>query len=263
LKKKRRYEEESMNNDQLLRYSRHILLPQVDIQGQEQLLKSSVLICGLGGLGSPVAIYLAAAGVGHLVLADDDRVELSNLQRQIIHATKAQGQLKTESAAATLKALNPDTRLELVSERLSGELLMSRVAKTDLVVDATDNLTSRFELNRACVRHGKPMIFGAAVGLNGQLAVFDQRHSDQPCFQCLYPEQPDPENSCATSGVLASIVGVIGALQATEALKLLCGIGDSPSGRVMLYDGENLSWKTLKLSRDPGCPVCAQQAANP
>ncbi len=245
-----------MNDEQLLRYSRHIMLSEVDIEGQERLLEAKVLIVGLGGLGSPVAMYLAASGVGELWLADHDEVDLSNLQRQIAHTTERIGEPKVMSAAAALRALNPGTRIVPLVEKLSGEALTARVREVDLVVDATDNFSVRYAINQACVETRTPLVSGAAIRLEGQVAVFDSREPTSPCYRCLYSVSEDEQLSCAASGVLAPLVGVIGSMQALEAVKLLAGIGRSLAGRLLLFDASTSQWREMKLPRDPECPVC-------
>lgn len=242
-----------MEDDKLLQYSRQIMLPEIDITGQQILLNSRALIIGLGGLGSPVAMYLAAAGVGNLVLVDDDKVELSNLQRQIIHNLSALGQSKTDSAAATLQQLNPDCRLELVAHRLNDQELAEQVAQADVVLDCSDNFATRFAVNRACVAHRTPLVSGAAIRWEGQVAVFD----GQPCYHCLYGESGEPEDTCSTNGVLAPVVGIIGSIQAVEAIKLLTMAGIPLNGRLLLMDALSMEWRSLKLNPDPNCPVCA------
>jgi len=239
-----------MNDEQLLRYSRQIMLPELDIEGQERLLNATVLLVGLGGLGSPVAMYLAAAGVGHLMLADHDQVDLSNLQRQIAHTTARLGQSKVHSAAQTLKALNPEVRVTEVEERLEGERLQTLVEGADLVVDGTDNFGVRYAINAACVS-------GAAIRLEGQVAVFDPRDPDSPCYRCLYDVDRDEQLSCAASGVLAPLVGIIGSMQALEAIKLLAGFGTSLAGKLLLFDASTAHWRELRLPKDPDCPVCS------
>lgn len=245
-----------MNDEQLLRYSRQIMLPDLDIQGQEKLLAARVLILGLGGLGSPVAMYLAAAGVGHLVLVDDDDVDLSNLQRQIVHTTERIGQSKVASAAQTIAQLNPEVEVTCLAQRLDREALEQQLAEVDLVLDCTDNFSSRFALNAACVATRTPLVSGAAIRMEGQVAVFDSRSPDSPCYRCLYEEQSDENLSCAASGVLAPLVGVIGSMQALEALKLLAGFGTDLAGRLLLFDARHAQWRELKLARDPDCSVC-------
>lgn len=244
-----------MDDKQLLRYSRHILLPQIDVRGQEKLLASRVLIVGLGGLGSPMAMYLAASGVGHLVLVDHDRVDLTNLQRQIVHATERVGQDKTTSAAHGLAALNPGVRVTTINQKLEGAALEEQVQQVDAVVDTTDNFASRFAINAACMRAGKPLVSGAVVRFEGQVAVFPP---GGPCYRCLYTEGGGPDEACATLGVLAPAAGVIGSIQAVETLKLLLGIGQTLAGRLLLFDALNMEWHEVKLRKDPRCPVCGE-----
>jgi adenylyltransferase/sulfurtransferase len=244
-----------MDDKQLLRYSRHILLPQIDVRGQEKLLASRVLIVGLGGLGSPVAMYLAASGVGHLVLVDHDRVDLTNLQRQIVHATERVGQDKTTSAAHGLAALNPGVRVTTINQKLEGAALEEQVQQVDAVVDTTDNFASRFAINAACMRAGKPLISGAVVRFEGQVAVFPP---GGPCYRCLYAEGGGPDEACATLGVLAPAAGIIGSIQAVETLKVLLGIGQTLAGRLLLFDALNMEWREIRLRKDPLCPVCGE-----
>ncbi|MGD8629981.1 MAG: molybdopterin-synthase adenylyltransferase MoeB [Gammaproteobacteria bacterium] len=250
-----------MNDDQLLRYSRQIMLPQVDVAGQEKLLASRVLIVGAGGLGSPAAMYLATAGVGHLVIADHDRVELSNLQRQLLHRDCDIGRPKAESARATLRALNPDIAITPIEARLQGTQLTAQVSYADVVLDCSDNFDTRFTINAACVRQQVPLVSGAAIRLEGQVAVFDARLADSPCYHCLYRDGEELEQTCSENGVLAPLVGIIGSLQALEALKILLGLGDSLNGRLIVFDGLVHEWRTLKLPRDPACPTCGMQGA--
>ena len=244
-----------MNDEQLLRYSRQIMLPDVDIDGQEKLLAARVLIIGLGGLGSPVAMYLAAAGVGNLVLADFDTVDLSNLQRQIAHTTARIGVNKSLSAAQALAELNPDVHIECVQEILSAENLARLVQQADVVVDCTDNFSTRFAINAACVTAKTPLVSGAAIRLEGQIAVFDARAENCPCYRCLYEEDTD-DASCAANGVLAPLVGIIGSMQALETIKLICGFGTGLAGRFLLLDARHMQWREMKLAKDPHCPVC-------
>ena len=244
-----------MDDKQLLRYSRHILLPQIDVRGQEKLLASRVLIVGLGGLGSPVAMYLAASGVGNLVLVDHDRVDLTNLQRQIVHATERVGQDKTTSAAQGLAALNPGVRVTTINQKLEGAALEEQVQQVDAVVDTTDNFASRFAINAACMRAGKPLVSGAVVRFEGQVAVFPP---GGPCYRCLYAEGGGPDEACATLGVLAPAAGIIGSIQAVETLKLLLGIGQTLAGRLLLFDALNMEWREIRLRKDPLCPVCGE-----
>lgn len=246
-----------MNDEQLQRYSRQILLPQIDLQGQQRLLNARVLIIGLGGLGSPLAMYLAAAGVGHLVIADDDSVDLSNLQRQIMHRTEDIGRAKTDSTRTTLSALNPSVKITAFNHRLTEEELAREVALADAVADASDNFATRFALNAACVKAKKPLVSGAAMRMEGQVAVFDQRRDDSPCYRCLYRDDPGAEEGCAALGVLAPLPGVIGSVQAVEVIKLLLNIGVPLSGRLLLLDALTMEWRTLALRKDPACPVCA------
>ena len=242
-----------MDDKQLLRYSRHILLPPIDVRGQEKLLASRVLIIGLGGLGSPAAMYLAASGVGHLVLADHDKVDLTNLQRQIVHATDRVGQDKTASAARGLETINPGVRVTALNRKLEERELAEQVRLADAVIDATDNFASRFAINAACVRAGKPLISGAVVRFEGQVTVFVP---GGPCYRCLYAEGGGPDEACATLGVLAPAAGVIGSVQAIETIKILLGFGRTLAGRLLLFDALNMEWREMKLRRDPACPVC-------
>lgn len=245
-----------MNDEQLLRYSRQLMLNGFDVAGQEALLAARVLIVGLGGLGSPVALYLAAAGVGRLRLADHDAVELSNLQRQIIHRQASLGLAKTESAAATLATLNADTRVELLNERLDGAAMDAAVEGCDAVVDCTDNFRTRFELNRACHQHKVPLVSAAAIRMEAQLSVFDPRRPDSPCYQCLYEEGTDSDLNCAENGVMAPLVGMVGSLQALECIKLLSGYGEPLVGRLLLIDALGMQLRTLNLHKNPDCPLC-------
>jgi len=245
-----------LSDNQLLRYSRQIMLGDVDIEGQQRWLDSRVLILGMGGLGSPVAMYLAAAGVGHLVLVDDDQVEMTNLQRQIAHNTASIGQSKVESAAATLAQINPDIEVTTRAERLDEAALMEQVANVDLVVDCTDNFTTRFMLNRACVAHKKPLVSGAAIRMEGQISVYHPGVEGSPCYQCLYKEGEDEALTCSEAGVLSPLVGIIGSMQALEALKVLASIGTPLIGRLLLLDAKHMEWRSLKLSPDPECPTC-------
>ena len=250
-----------MTDEELLRYSRHILLPQVGIEGQERLSSARALIVGAGGLGSPAALYLASAGIGTLALADGDTVDLTNLQRQILHRTSAIGRAKVLSGAATLAEINPQCHVVPLRERLSGERLEQEVAAADVVLDCSDNFATRHAVNRACVKHRKPLVSGAAVRFDGQVAVFDARRGDAPCYHCLFPEAEDVEEvRCATMGVFAPLVGIIGATQAAEAMKLVIGCGEPLAGRLLLLDGLAMEWRSIAVPRDPGCPVCASRA---
>ena len=251
-----------LNDDLLLRYSRHILLPDVGVAGQARISGASVLIVGAGGLGCPVALYLGAAGVGQLLLADGDTVDLTNLQRQIGHATAAIGENKADSLARSVLAINPEIEVRPIREALANSALHEAVAAVDLVVDASDNFATRHAVNRACVRFGKPLVSGAAIGFSGQLAVFDPRRADSPCYHCLFPDHADePELRCAEAGVFSPLVGVIGSMQAMEALKYLAQVGEVLVGRLLLWDGLRTEARVLKAPRDPACPVCGQATA--
>ncbi len=245
-----------MKDEALLRYSRQIMLPEMDVAGQQALVDASVLIVGMGGLGCPVAMYLAAAGVGHLIIADDDKVELTNLQRQIAHGQESIGELKVASAERNLQRLNPDVRITTVAERLQDAELAKLVRQVDLVIDATDNFKTRFAINRACVDGGKPLVSGAAIRMEGQVAVFDSRDAASPCYQCLYGAGDDEEATCSTNGVMAPVVGIIGSVQAMEAIKLLAKVGEVLTGRLLLLDAATMQWREMRLPRDPNCPVC-------
>jgi adenylyltransferase/sulfurtransferase len=251
-----------VTDDQLLRYSRHILLPQIGIEGQESIVKARALIIGAGGLGSPAALYLASAGIGTLVLADGDTVDLTNLQRQILHRTDAIGMTKTASAKRTLSEINPECQMIAIAERLSGPRLDEEVACADIVLDCSDNFATRHAVNRACVGFRKPLVSGAAIRFDGQVAVFDSRQADSPCYHCLFPEGQDVEEiRCAVMGVFAPLTGIIGTVQAAEALKLVIGCGTSLAGRLLLLDGLGMEWREIRVPRDPGCPVCGTPAA--
>lgn len=247
-----------LNDEQLLRYSRQILLPAFDVAGQVALLQAKVLILGLGGLGSPAALYLASAGVGELHLADDDRVDVSNLQRQIIHPQAELGQPKVLSAAKRLRAINPDIRLNTLHQRLEGQALTDAVAAVDCVLDCSDTFATRHALNRACVHTKTPLISGAAIRFEGQISCFNPRIATSPCYACLYPETPDEALSCSQNGILAPVVGVVGSYQALEAIKLLAGIGAPLVGRLQVFDGLAGQWRAFKVPKDAGCRVCGQ-----
>lgn len=251
-----------MNDGQLLRYSRHILLDALGIEGQERILRSRVLVLGAGGLGSPAALYLASAGVGTLVLADGDTVDTTNLQRQILHTDARVGQLKALSGQIALAAVNPETRVIPVTERLEGAALEAQVAGADLVLDCSDNFATRHALNLACVQHRKPLVSGAAVRFDGQVSVYDLSRPESPCYHCLFPEGEEVEETrCAVMGVFAPLTGIVGSLQASEALKLLAGIGEALVGRLLLVDALSQTWRTVKFRKDPACPVCSGQPA--
>ena len=248
-----------LTDDLLLRYSRHILLPEIGVAGQVRICDASVLVVGAGGLGCPVALYLGAAGVGRLVLADGDTVDLTNLQRQIGHATAAVGENKADSLARSVRAINPEIEVQPLREALANGPLHEAVAAADLVVDASDNFATRHAVNRVCVALGKPLVSGAAIGFSGQLAVFDSGRAESPCYHCLFPEHADePELRCAEAGVVSPLVGVIGAMQALEALKYLAQAGEPLIGRLLLWDGLRADARVMKVPRDPDCPVCGQ-----
>jgi adenylyltransferase/sulfurtransferase len=247
-----------MNDDQLLRYSRHILLPEIGIEGQERLLAAHALVIGAGGLGSPLVLYLASAGVGRITICDGDAVDLTNLQRQIVHRTESIGRAKVDSARATLRSINPEVEVIAVHERLSGERLLELAANADVVLDGSDNFATRHAVNRACVRLRKPLVSGAAVRFDGQVAVFDLRRADAPCYACLFPDTEDTEEvRCAVMGVFAPITGIIGTLQAAEALKVLMGIGEPLSARLLLVDALAMELRTIKFAKDAACAVCS------
>jgi molybdopterin/thiamine biosynthesis adenylyltransferase len=254
-----------MNDQQLLRYSRHILLDEIGIEGQQAIARGRALVIGAGGLGSPAALYLASAGVGQLTLVDHDSVDLTNLQRQIAHTTERVGQPKAESARATLNAINPECHVSALVERVDDARLAALVAQHDVVLDCTDNFQTRHAVNRACVAHGVPLVSGAVIRFDGQVSVFDVRRADHgrprgPCYSCLFPQdQPFEDVACSTMGVFAPLVGVVGAMQAAEALKLLMGIGESLSGRLLLLDGLRMEWNSISITRNEACPVCGTQ----
>lgn len=247
-----------VGDEQLLRYSRQIFLPEVDIEGQERLLNSRVLVMGMGGLGSPIAIYLATSGVGHLAIVDPDQVELSNLQRQIVHSNASLGEEKVLSAKRTLRALNPDVDVETFNRVLDEQALYRQVARADVVVDGTDNFEARFAINEACVRARKPLVSGAVVRMEGQVSVFRLDQPDSPCYACLYQDIAEPPRNCSQNGVLGSVAGIVGCIQATETIKLLLGFGETLAGRLMLVDARAMDWHVVALKKDPRCPVCGQ-----
>ena len=247
-----------MNDDQLLRYSRHILLPQLGVEGQERFLASRALIVGAGGLGSPIALYLASAGVGQITICDGDTVDLTNLQRQIAHFSHSLGANKAHSAAATMAAINPEITVKTVQHRVAEDELHRLILDADVVLDASDNFATRHAINRACVTQRKPLVSGAAIRFDGQVTVFDLRRADSPCYHCLFPENAEDEGErCAVMGVFAPLVGIIGATQAAEALKLLTGAGQPLRGRLLLLDSLAMTWRGVNLKKDPACPVCA------
>jgi molybdopterin-synthase adenylyltransferase len=251
-----------MNDDQLLRYSRHILLPQIGIEGQERLLAAHALVIGAGGLGSPVALYLASAGVGRLTICDGDDVDLTNLQRQIVHRMQAMGMKKAESARATLAGINPEVAVAALAERVDEKRLETLAAAADIVLDGSDNFVTRHAVNRVCVRLGKPLVSGAAVRFDGQVAVFDMRRKGSPCYSCLFPEHGESEDvRCAVMGVFAPLTGIVGSIQAAEALKVLTGAGETLAGRLLLLDALTMQVRTIRLEKDPACPVCGKSKA--
>ncbi len=245
-----------MNDEQLLRYSRQIMLPEIDISGQEKLLAARVVVVGIGGLGSPVVLYLAAAGVGQLVLVDHDRVDLSNLQRQIVHKTTSLNERKVISAARSIAEINPDIDVDTIDHQLVDDELLDTVGRCDVVLDATDNFEARYAINDACWRSGVPLVSGAAIRWEGQVAVFDPRSETSPCYRCLYQEGDDEALNCAENGVAAPLVGIIGTCQAMEAIKLVTGIGEPLTGSVLYFDGKAMEWRKLGLSKDPQCLTC-------
>lgn len=247
-----------MDDNQLLRYSRHVLLPQIDIEGQEKLLSGRILIVGLGGLGSPAAMYLASAGIGQLILCDDDIVDLTNLQRQILHSTKDIGRKKTESAQSVLQAMNPDLTYEWIDRRLGEPELESVVHGVDLVLDCSDNLATRFMINRVCVRTGTALVSGAVIRFEGQIAVFDPASQDSPCYNCLYQDLGESTDSCSRNGVVAPLPGVIGSMQALEAIKYLVNPAAAQTGQLLIFDAWRLEWNRLRLRRNPDCPTCGR-----
>ena len=250
-----------MDDAQLLRYSRHLLLDELGVEGQQRLIDSHALILGAGGLGSPVALYLAASGVGRITLIDDDVVDLTNLQRQIAHTTERVGQPKVESARDAMRSLNPRVQVQPLQIRADETALLRLVAEADVVIDGCDNFATRHAVNRACVQHAVPLVSGAVIRLDGQLTTYDTRDAASPCYACLFPPDQAPEEvRCSTLGVLAPLVGVIGTLQATEAIKLLAGVGRSLVGRLQLLDGRSLEWAEMRLRRQPDCPVCQHRS---
>jgi molybdopterin/thiamine biosynthesis adenylyltransferase len=250
-----------MNDHQLLRYSRHILLPQINYEGQEALVNSHALIIGAGGLGSPVALYLAASGVGTLTICDFDVVDLTNLQRQIVHSTASVGMNKALSAQQALFEINASVQVNTVCVRSTEEEFSKLISQADVVIDCSDNFATRYLLNKVCVQLKKPLVSGAAIGFEGQVTVYDMRSETSPCYHCLFPDQSEASGEdnamrCATHGVFSPLVGMIGTTQAAEALKLLMGIGESLQGRLLLLDALTMEWRTIKLRKDLACAVC-------
>jgi molybdopterin-synthase adenylyltransferase len=246
-----------LTDDQLLRYSRHLLLNEVGVQGQERILQSHVLVIGAGGLGSPVVLYLATAGVGRITLVDDDVVDVTNLQRQIAHNTADVGEYKAKSAMNKIAIINPDVQVVPILQRADESLLDRLVAEADVVIDCCDNFATRHNINAACVKHHKPLVSGAAIQFDGQITVFDSRYASSPCYACIYPPDASLEETrCATMGVFAPLVGIIGSMQAAEALKLISGAGTSLIGRLQMLDGRDMSWNEVRFKRDATCRVC-------
>ena len=246
-----------MTDDQLLRYSRHILLDALGIEGQARILGSHALVIGAGGLGSPAALYLASAGIGKITLVDDDTVDFTNLQRQILHTQARVGLPKAESGKQALSAINPEIEIVPLQQRLSGVALDELVSTADIVLDCTDNFATRHAINRACVHHRKPLVSGAAVRFDGQISVYDLRRDDSPCYHCLFPEGEDVEEvRCAVMGVFAPLTGIIGTMQAAEALKLAAGIGEALTGRLLLLDALSMEWRSVRFKKDCDCAVC-------
>lgn len=246
-----------MNDQQLLRYSRHIMLPEIGIEGQEKLNAAHALIIGAGGLGSPAALFLAASGVGTLTICDNDTVDLTNLQRQILHRTSSVGKAKVASAQTAIADINPEIKVHALSERIANERMLELVQQADVVLDCSDNFNTRYALNRACVQQKKPLVSGAAIRFAGQVSVFDMRDASGPCYHCLYPENAENEDTrCAEMGIFAPLVGVVGSLQAGEALKLITGAGQTLNGKLLLIDALNSGIRTIKMPRDKNCMVC-------
>lgn len=245
-----------MNDEQLLRYSRQIMLPGLDVAGQEKLLAASILIVGAGGLGCPAAMYLASAGVGQITLADDDKVDLSNLQRQIAHQSSSIGLRKVASLKDSLLKINPGIKVTALAERLQDEILAVEIDKADVVVDCSDNLQTRLEINKYCRQYKVPLVLGAAIRMEAQLSVFDHRMSDSPCYQCLYDEQSELSLSCSESGVIAPLVGIIGSMQALETIKLICDIGETVCGRLLILDAATMQWREMLLKKNQHCLLC-------
>ncbi|MES2942682.1 MAG: molybdopterin-synthase adenylyltransferase MoeB [Pseudomonadota bacterium] len=250
-----------MTDEQLLRYSRHILLDEIGIEGQEKLLASHALIVGAGGLGSPVSLYLGSAGVGHITVVDHDRVDATNLQRQIAHRLSGIGEFKAASIAQAIAAINPDAQVSTITERADDALLDKLVQQADVVLDCTDNFATRHAINKACSKHHKPLVSGAAIRFDGQVSVYDPRQASSPCYACVFPEVGEfEETRCATMGVFAPLVGIIGSIQAAEALKLLCNTGQPLTGRLLMLDGRSMEWTEIKMPRNSACDVCGSRS---
>lgn len=247
-----------MNDEELLRFSRHVLLPEIDVTGQEALLKAHILIVGMGGLGSPIALYLASAGVGKLTICDDDLVDLTNLQRQIAHHTSDVGKPKVNSAAEKMRAINPNLEIDCIQGRLLEADLQGLVSKVDLVLDATDNFSTRVAINRACHQHKTPAVFGAAVRLEGQIFVYQPGTSDAPCYECLHQNIDDSAMNCAENGVAGPVVGIVGTMQTMEALRLICDFGVSTAGLFQTFDARDMKWHQFKVPKRPDCATCGK-----
>jgi len=248
-----------LSDSELLRYSRQMMLPEIDARGQQKLAEARVLIIGIGGLGSSASMYLAAGGVGHLVLVDYDKVDLSNLQRQIVHSTADIGRPKVESARATLAALNPEITITTINHMLDEKELEREAAAADVVIDASDNFNTRFAINSASVKTRTPLVSAAAIRFEAQISVFNPTHPDSPCYQCLYGKGAEVDQTCTANGVIAPLLGIIGSMQALEAMKLIMGIGNTLEGRLLLFDAMTMEWHSAKLPRDPDCPVCGKR----
>jgi len=248
----------NFNDEQLLHYSRQIMLPHFGLEGQQQLQNAHVVIMGIGGLGSPAALYLAAAGVGTLTLVDFDTVDNSNLQRQIIHNTGSIGESKVSSAKKTLNAINPETTLHCINQQLTLDELKQLIRNVSCVIDATDNFATRFVINRACVTQQVALVSAAAIQYEGQISVFDLKQKNSACYACLYAENGEENTNCSDNGILAPVVGILGSMQALEAIKLICNIGETLQNRLLLFDALALQWRTMKFKKDPNCPVCSQ-----
>jgi molybdopterin/thiamine biosynthesis adenylyltransferase len=250
-----------MNDERLLRYSRHILLDDIGVEGQQRLIAAHALVIGAGGLGSPVALYLGTAGIGRLTICDHDAVDLTNLQRQVAHRADRIGRNKAESARQTLLDIDPELVIDARAVRVDAAALDALVPRADVVLDCSDNFQTRHAVNAACVRHGRPLVSGAAIGFDGQVAVYDSTRPGAPCYACLFPPDADYEEvACATMGVFAPLVGIVGSVQAAEALKLIVGIGEPLAGRLLMLDARAMEWTEMKTARHPGCPVCGPRA---
>jgi len=247
-----------MDDDKLLRYSRQMMLPEIDAEGQQRLADGRVLIIGLGGLGSSSSVYLAAAGVGHLVLVDFDKVDISNLQRQIVHATKDIGRLKVDSAKEHLLELNPEIKVTKIDHKIENEELEEQTKLSTVVLDCSDNFQTRFAINDACVKHKTPLVSGAAIRFEAQVSVFDSSHEDSPCYRCLYGSEAEVDQTCTANGVISPLLGIVGSIQACEAMKIIMNLGETLEGRLLLLDVMHMEWHTAKLNKDPNCPVCGR-----